>query len=208
MDEKALYKLSYGLFVVTAREGSKDNGCVTNTVMQVTTTPNRISLAVNKSNADTTDRSVPGYIGNGDSYRCCDHSHDLGGIVGVNCKDGHYNGNVVSHILGEKRTDRTVDHTGSEYSLFGGLALSLHKGAGNSSYGIKSLLIVNGEGEEVNALSWLNAGCNICHYYGLAVFYPTGAVGKLAGLACFNGQLSACISGLENSVILEHNLPP
>ena len=50
MDEKALYKLSYGLFVVTAREGSKDNGCVTNTVMQLTTTPNRISLAVNKSN--------------------------------------------------------------------------------------------------------------------------------------------------------------
>jgi len=46
----AMFKLSYGLFVVTARDGDKDNGCITNTVQQVTTTPNRISLAVNKQN--------------------------------------------------------------------------------------------------------------------------------------------------------------
>lgn len=50
MDNKAMYKLSYGLFVVTSRDGGKDNGCITNTVMQVTTTPNRITLAVNKAN--------------------------------------------------------------------------------------------------------------------------------------------------------------
>ena len=50
MDNKAFFKLSYGLFVVTARDGEKDNGCITNTVMQLTTTPNRISLAVNKAN--------------------------------------------------------------------------------------------------------------------------------------------------------------
>lgn len=50
MEKKAMYQLSYGLFVVTAKEGEKDNGCITNTVMQVTSTPNRISLAVNKEN--------------------------------------------------------------------------------------------------------------------------------------------------------------
>ena len=49
MDNKAMFKLSYGLFVVTAKDG-KDNGCITNTAMQVTTTPNRITLAVNKEN--------------------------------------------------------------------------------------------------------------------------------------------------------------
>ena len=47
MDNKAMYKLSYGLFVVTAKT-DKDNGCISNTAMQVTTTPNRITLAVNK----------------------------------------------------------------------------------------------------------------------------------------------------------------
>lgn len=46
----AMFKLSYGLFVVTARDGDKDNGCITNTVQQVTASPNRISLAVNKQN--------------------------------------------------------------------------------------------------------------------------------------------------------------
>ena len=50
MDLTAFHKISYGLFVVTAHEGDRDNGCVTNTVMQVTTTPNRITVAVNKQN--------------------------------------------------------------------------------------------------------------------------------------------------------------
>ena len=45
---KAMYALSYGLFVLTTREG--DNGCIINTGMQVTTDPNRIVFAVNKSN--------------------------------------------------------------------------------------------------------------------------------------------------------------
>ncbi|MCR5426034.1 MAG: flavin reductase [Lachnospiraceae bacterium] len=50
MDKKAMYALSYGLFVVTAHENGKDNGCITNTVIQVTSDPNRISVAVNKGN--------------------------------------------------------------------------------------------------------------------------------------------------------------
>ncbi len=50
MDKQAMYQLTYGLFVLTAREGDKDNGCIVNTVTQVTTTPNRITVAVNKQN--------------------------------------------------------------------------------------------------------------------------------------------------------------
>ena len=50
MNKAAMYKLSYGLFVVTANRDGKDNGCITNTAIQVTSEPNRISLAVNKSN--------------------------------------------------------------------------------------------------------------------------------------------------------------
>ena len=49
MNKAAMYKLSYGLFVVTANRDGKDNGCITNTAIQVTSDPNRISLAVNKS---------------------------------------------------------------------------------------------------------------------------------------------------------------
>ena len=50
MDNNALFKLSYGLFVLTARQDGKDNGCIINTVLQVTDTPKRIQIAVNKEN--------------------------------------------------------------------------------------------------------------------------------------------------------------
>ncbi len=50
MNNGAMYKLSYGLFVLTAKQGDKDNGCIINTAAQVTTTPNRITVAVNKAN--------------------------------------------------------------------------------------------------------------------------------------------------------------
>lgn len=50
MDRKAMYKLSYGLFVLTAREDEKDNGCIINTVMQVTSNPLQVAIALNKKN--------------------------------------------------------------------------------------------------------------------------------------------------------------
>lgn len=45
-----MYKLSYGLFVLTSAADGRDSGCIINTAQQVTSEPNRISIAVNKSN--------------------------------------------------------------------------------------------------------------------------------------------------------------
>jgi flavorubredoxin/flavin reductase (DIM6/NTAB) family NADH-FMN oxidoreductase RutF len=50
VDPNAMFKLSYGLFVLTARDGNKDNGCIINTVMQITVTPVMITIGVNKAN--------------------------------------------------------------------------------------------------------------------------------------------------------------
>ncbi len=47
---EAFFKLTYGLFLLTAREGARDNGCIINTVMQVTDEPKQIEVAVNKAN--------------------------------------------------------------------------------------------------------------------------------------------------------------
>ena len=47
---EVMFKLSYGLFVLTARDGDKDNGCIINTVTQITVTPISISVIVNKVN--------------------------------------------------------------------------------------------------------------------------------------------------------------
>ena len=65
-DLTALFKIGYGLYVVTSKDGDKDNGCIVNTVTQVTDAPNRIAVCINKRN----------------------YSHDLvkkTGILNVNC---------------------------------------------------------------------------------------------------------------------------
>ncbi len=49
MNTQALFKIGYGLYVLTANENGKDNGCIINTVMQVTADPCQIEIAVNKS---------------------------------------------------------------------------------------------------------------------------------------------------------------
>ena len=50
MDNTVVQKISYGLFVLTANKDGKDNGCIINTVTQVTDNPNQITIAVNKLN--------------------------------------------------------------------------------------------------------------------------------------------------------------
>lgn len=50
MDQKAMYKLTYGLFVLTSSYEGRDSGCIINTAGQITSEPNRISITVNKAN--------------------------------------------------------------------------------------------------------------------------------------------------------------
>lgn len=50
MNTKAMYKISYGLYICTAVQGDKKNGCIINTAIQVASDPNRISIAINKAN--------------------------------------------------------------------------------------------------------------------------------------------------------------
>lgn len=49
-DLTALFNIGYGLYVVTSNDGTKDNGLIVNTVSQVTSTPNRIAVTINKAN--------------------------------------------------------------------------------------------------------------------------------------------------------------
>ncbi|MBR5937967.1 MAG: flavin reductase [Clostridiales bacterium] len=49
-DLTALFNIGYGLYVVTSNDGKKDNGLIVNTVTQVTNTPNRIAVTINKQN--------------------------------------------------------------------------------------------------------------------------------------------------------------
>ena len=65
-DFSALFKIGYGLYVVTSNDGKKDNGCIVNSVTQLTDSPSRIAVGINKKN----------------------YSHDVikrTGIMNVNC---------------------------------------------------------------------------------------------------------------------------
>jgi len=50
IENDAFFKLSYGLFVLTAKDGCKDTGCIINTASQVTDSPKRMAITVNKAN--------------------------------------------------------------------------------------------------------------------------------------------------------------
>ena len=50
MENAALQKFLYGMFVLTAREDERDNGCIVNTAMQVSSKPNRIAVCMYKGN--------------------------------------------------------------------------------------------------------------------------------------------------------------
>ena len=49
-DMTALFRIGYGLYVVTSNDGKKDNGLIVNTVTQLTDTPNRVAVNINKAN--------------------------------------------------------------------------------------------------------------------------------------------------------------
>ena len=49
-DMTALFRIGYGLYVVTSNDGKKDNGLIVNTVSQVTDSPNRVAVTINKAN--------------------------------------------------------------------------------------------------------------------------------------------------------------
>ncbi|MBO5023290.1 MAG: flavin reductase [Clostridia bacterium] len=50
MNMSALFQIGYGLYVVTSNDGKKDNGLIVNTVIQVTNTPEKIAVTINKQN--------------------------------------------------------------------------------------------------------------------------------------------------------------
>ena len=50
IEKEAMYKISYGLFVLTTTDGEKQNGCIVNTVSMITDNPKRIVVFVNKAN--------------------------------------------------------------------------------------------------------------------------------------------------------------
>ncbi|CDD04939.1 putative uncharacterized protein [Ruminococcus sp. CAG:382] len=133
-------------------------------------------LAVNESDKHAADRSVPRNIRDGKRNGSADHSGNFGRAIRVDRHDHERENNVVSEVLREQRTNRSVDNTAGEYRFFGGASLSLEERAGYLADRIKSLFVIDGKREEVDAVSG-SGGCGcVCEYNGFAVAYKAGAV--------------------------------
>lgn len=50
MDNKAFFKIPYGIYVVSAKDGDRQCGCITNTLMQISTAPSSVAISINKNN--------------------------------------------------------------------------------------------------------------------------------------------------------------
>ena len=50
IDDKAIFNISYGLFVLVARQGEKDNACIINVAQQITSDPLQLAICINKQN--------------------------------------------------------------------------------------------------------------------------------------------------------------
>jgi flavin reductase (DIM6/NTAB) family NADH-FMN oxidoreductase RutF len=88
----AMFKLSYGLFVLTAKDSGKDNGCIINTAVQITDKPLRLSVTVNKTNL----------------------THDM--IL----KTGEFNVSVLSKSVPFKIFEQFGFHSGKDTDKFAG----------------------------------------------------------------------------------------
>ena len=92
MNKKAMYKLSYGLFVLTAQGEGKDNGCIINTAGQAASEPNTLSISMNKAN----------------------YTHDL--VLA----DGRFNISVLSEDADFELIERFGFHSGRDTDKFAG----------------------------------------------------------------------------------------
>ncbi|MCL2031580.1 MAG: flavin reductase [Oscillospiraceae bacterium] len=119
IEPAAMFKISYGLFVLTAREGERDNGCIINTAIQITDTPMRVLIAVNKANLtrdmvlntgvfnlSVLTESAPfslfqqfGFQSGRDADKFADCGYDDRAANGVRYIPGHTNGVISARVI-------------------------------------------------------------------------------------------------------------
>ena len=128
-------------------------------------------LAVHKTHENAADRSVPRNIRYRQGDGCADHCRDLGGAILIDRHNGKCERHVIAQVLGEERANGAVDDTCGQDSLFAGLTLAFEISAGDLTCGVHSLLIVNRQGEEVDAVAGLSGCCGAAKHGGIAVSY-------------------------------------
>ena len=160
-------------------------------------------LAVDKTDENAAYRTVPRNIGNCKGCRSAYHRCNFGRAVGIDAHNRKRKSYVVTEILREKRTDRSVDNAGSKNSLFGRFALAFEVTAGDLARGIHSFVEVDGKRQEVYTVSRLCACGSAAENSRFAVFDENRAVCKACHFTRFDYKRASCKCVIERFVVFE-----
>ena len=160
-------------------------------------------LTVNQAYLSSGDGAIEGNVGNGSGDGGTQHSSQLRAAVGIYAHYQVVQGNVVSVIAGEQRTHRTVDNTGSQNSVLAGLTLSLIETAGDLTYSVHLLFVLNAQREEIDALTGLSGSGSGGQNYGITIVHQSSAIGLSSYTSDINAQGT---SSQFHGKSLEHNI--
>ena len=141
-------------------------------------------LAVDAADAGTADRAHEGHAGQRQCGGSGNHADNVGIVFHVMGEDRDDDLRVALVAFSEQRADRAVDETRGQRLLLGGTAFALEVAAGNAASCEELFLVVDGEGEEVEAGLGLFFGNDGGQHRGLTIGRHDGAVrlaGNLAG---------------------------
>ena len=110
-------------------------------------------LSVHITDGNAGNRPFPRDVGNTERDGGADHGGNFRRAVVIHCHYGADDGNVVAHVLGEQRTDGTVNHAGGKDGLVARASLALNIGAGNPAHGVELLFKIHGKRKEIHALA-------------------------------------------------------
>ena len=145
-------------------------------------------LAVDQADARGADRAHEGHARDGQGGRGGDHAQNVGVVFHVVLQHGDDDLGLVLEALDEQRADRTVDQAGNQGFLLGRTAFTLEVSTGNLAGGEGLFLVVDGQGEEIQARLGGAAIDDGGQNHGLAIGRQHGAVGLAGDAARFQGQ--------------------
>ncbi len=109
-------------------------------------------LTVHVTHASSTDRAAKRDTGDGQCSRGTDHGNDVGGYGRIHGHYGRNDLNLIEEAFREQRTNRTVDQTGDEGLAFARTAFTTEETTRDTTSSIGTLLVVDGQREEITAV--------------------------------------------------------
>ncbi len=146
-------------------------------------------FAADAADADTADRTGPRNVGHAERDRRADHRRHVVVVFFIERERRKDDLDFVADLLFEERADRAVDHAADDDGVIGRTAFAFHEARRlNLTRGVETLLVFDGQRQEVDAVARAGAHRGGYEHHGVAVAHDARAVGLLGDLADLNRE--------------------